>query len=101
MMPLDKDTQVFRGGIQRRRVRLSLCCTAILFVTLPGCALKRPQLANPGTVQQQQLRATQYDPYAYNDVAPEVVGGRPRDFSKQTPEAVRVDDNARGMRWPF
>ncbi|MDA0660134.1 MAG: hypothetical protein O3C60_15015 [Planctomycetota bacterium] len=101
MMPLDKNTQVLPPTLPRPWVWPCLCWSTIFYVTLAGCALKRPQLANPGTVQQQQMRATQYDPYSYNDVGPEVVGGRPREFSKQTPEAVRVDDNSRGMRWPF
>lgn len=75
---------------------------AILLLHSAGCALKRPSWWNPGTAQQQQMQATQHDPYAYNDIAPEVVGGRPRDYARQTPEAVRNDDGSRdGMVRPF
>ena len=44
---------------------------------------------NPGTVQQQRLQATVHDPYSDQDLGPEVVGGRPRDFQQQLPEPVR------------
>jgi len=37
----------------------------------------------------QQREASVFDPYADNDLGPEVVGGRPRDYQKQAPEPVR------------
>ncbi len=65
----------------------------ILLVAVPtiGCAQGRlarwfqPQ----GSIQQQRLRATLHDPYPDQDLGPEVVGGRPRDYSRQLPEPVR------------
>jgi hypothetical protein len=43
----------------------------------------------PGTIQQQRIRATVHDPYPDPDMAPEVVGGRPRDYQQPLPEPVR------------
>lgn len=44
---------------------------------------------HPGSVQQQRYRATLHDPYPDRDIAPEVVGGRPREFMRPLPEPVR------------
>lgn len=43
----------------------------------------------PGTIQQQRIRATVHDPYPDPDMAPEVIGGRPRDYQQPLPEPVR------------
>ncbi len=51
--------------------------------------LERPKWRNPGTIAQQRQQAEKYDPYASIDAAPEIVGGRPRDFLYPTPEASR------------
>ncbi len=58
-------------------------------VLLAGCAGSRWNFFRPGTVQQQQLRATVHDPYTDVDAGPEVVGGRPRDYMQPLPEPVR------------
>lgn len=52
-----------------------------------GCA--RPPLGPPGTLQYQRYEATMHDPYPVDDLGPEVVGGRPRDFQEPLPEPVR------------
>ena len=54
-----------------------------------GCGQTRPLLGPQGTVQQQRREASVYDPYTDNDLGPEVVGGRPRDFQKPVAEPVR------------
>ncbi|MGE0757361.1 MAG: hypothetical protein AB7F89_21730 [Pirellulaceae bacterium] len=54
-----------------------------------GCGLRRPFERPPGTVEQQRREAAAHDPYADNDLGPEVVGGRPREFSKPDPVAER------------
>lgn len=55
-----------------------------------GCAnLARPSWFNPGTVEQQRLRALHSDPYPDTDAGPEVVGARPREFNQSLPEAVK------------
>lgn len=65
------------------------CLLAALLIALPGCGYRRPGLYPPGPVQQQQLNASVHDPYSDNDLGPEVVGGRPRDFQKPFAEPVR------------
>ena len=52
-----------------------------------GCA--RAPLAPPGSMQYQRYEATLHDPYPVDDLGPEVVGGRPRDFQKPLAEPVR------------
>ena len=66
-------------------------CLAILLLILPvGCATNRPYgLFTPGTVEQKRQRATVHDPYPDQNLGPEVVGGRPRDFQEPLPEAVK------------
>lgn len=54
-----------------------------------GCAGLSHSWSQPGTIQQQRLRATVHDPYSDQDAGPEVVGGRPRDYQQQLPEPVR------------
>ena len=61
----------------------AICATA------GGCASDGSFLFNPGTIQQQRLRATVHDPYSDQDLGPEVVGGRPRDFQQPLAEPVR------------
>ena len=58
-------------------------------ILMSGCHGARWNLFAPGTVQQQQLRATVHDPYSDQDAGPEVVGGRPRDYAQPLPEPVR------------
>jgi hypothetical protein len=70
--------------------RLPLCLTAFLLLTFVGCAANRPfRLFTPGTVEQKRQRATVHDPYPDQNLGPEVVGGRPRDFQEPLPEAVK------------
>ena len=38
----------------------------------------------------QQKKAERFDPYADNDIGPEVVGARPRDYQKPIPETSRA-----------
>lgn len=60
-----------------------------LCLCMVGCGYDRPRTQGPGTMRQQQLGATVHDPYFDNDLAPEVVGGRPREFQKPLAEPVR------------
>jgi hypothetical protein len=64
-----------------------LCLLTVLAVT--GCIYPRAGLRPPGPVQYQRQNASLHDPYADNDLGPEVVGGRPRDFQKPLAEPVR------------
>jgi hypothetical protein len=68
------------------RCRLPLVALLLL---VSGCAGSRWNFFQPGTVQQQRLRATVHDPYSDQDAGPEVVGGRPREYMQPLPEPVR------------
>ena len=54
-----------------------------------GCGYQRPYARSPGPIYYQRQNASVHDPYADNDLGPEVVGGRPRDFQKPLAEPVR------------
>jgi hypothetical protein len=60
--------------------------------SVSGCA-NRPGWGIPGfgqgTVDRQSARAVYHDPYPLNDIGPEVVGGRPREYAQPMPEATR------------
>ena len=59
-----------------------------------GCAgVKGPNWFHPGSADYQQKQAQRFDPYPDNQIATEVVGGRPRDFTNPIPEPERA-------RWP-
>jgi len=73
---------------------------AVCMFALSGCRVARPNWRSPGTAQQ-QARAVQYDPFSDNDVAPEVVGGRPRAYAKQDPEPVRAETYGQTGAWRF
>jgi hypothetical protein len=73
----------------RTLLRCSFLLAALCAASSLGCAGSRWNFYRPGTVQQQQLRATVHDPYPDVDAGPEVVGGRPRDYSQPLPEPVR------------
>lgn len=64
-----------------------LAATAVLVAfALPslGCGWIQPPrlLAPAGPAAYQQHRATRFDPYPDDTYAPEVVGGRPREYEK-------------------
>jgi hypothetical protein len=63
---------------------------ASLSATVGGCARYHPRVWNPGTIQQQRLRATIHDPYPDPDFGPKDGGSaRPRDYQEPLPEPVR------------
>ncbi|MEZ6120341.1 MAG: hypothetical protein R3C28_27730 [Pirellulaceae bacterium] len=64
-------------------------------------SIQRPNWNSPGTIQQQQQRATVFDPFADNFAAPEIVGGRPREFNKPTPHAEQADTYSENFSWPW
>ena len=66
----------------------SICLVVATGLTI-GCGYSRPALQPPGPIYQQQQNASLHDPYSDNDLGPEVVGGRPRDFQKPMAEPVR------------
>ncbi|TWT41581.1 membrane or secreted protein [Botrimarina hoheduenensis] len=69
--------------------RLTLAIAAS--VGLAGCngTVKKPSWSNPGNTATQRYEAIYHDPYPLNDVAPEIVGGRPREYQTAVPEVKR------------
>jgi len=70
----------------KRRLQLALAMSIGL---ASGCAGRHVNWSFPGTIEQQRLRATIHDPYSDPDAAPEVDGGRPRDYIEPLPRPVR------------
>ena len=68
-----------------RLALFSALCTAV------GCssAVRLPRLPSPGPAQYQRAAAQDFDPYPLNDLGPEIVGGRPREFQKPLDEVTR------------
>jgi hypothetical protein len=62
--------------------------------SLVGCAQEmaslRQSFAHPGPAAYQRAQAIQHDPYVLNDVGPEVVGGRPREYMIPVNEVDRA-----------
>ncbi len=67
--------------------QIAVLCVAISVFT--GCNVARPRLFQPGTQEQQRFNATIHDPYPDQDAGPEIVGGRPREFSSPRSEPAR------------
>ncbi len=65
-----------------------------LFLLLPltACSSRvhKPTLLHPGPANFQRNNATQFDPFPQNDMGPEIVGGRPREFQKPPNEVTRA-----------
>lgn len=75
----------------RNSARLIL---AVALVGVAGCAgLRGPSWARPGPAAYQQRVAERFDPFAQTDVAPDVVGARPRESQRPLAEPARA-------RWP-
>ncbi|MEM7473726.1 MAG: membrane or secreted protein [Planctomycetota bacterium] len=74
--------------------RMSTAIKLIICLSLFSCAGcgQRPGWGfswGQGTTERQKARATVHDPFPLNDIGPEVVGGRPREYFNPQPEAVR------------
>ena len=89
---IDKIHETFvisrRLGDTPRILIIAKSIVLLCLVVNIGCAI-RSDWSNPGTISRQQIRAMSHDPYTDNDIGPDVIGGRPRDYQKQIPEAVR------------
>jgi hypothetical protein len=71
-----------------RKLRLALLMLGAA-LGLGGCAggaFKTPNWLHPGSAEEQRREYQRFDPYPNNQVAPEVVGGRPRDFTNPVAE---------------
>jgi hypothetical protein len=73
---------------------LPVICVLLLAIVIGGCAnTKGPNWFHPGPAAYQQKQAERFDPYPDQQIAPEVVGGRPREYMSPIPEPDRA-------RWP-
>lgn len=77
------------GWSRRTRAGLRASWGVVLLTVAAGCASGIPNLRHPGDLVSQRYNAIAHDPYTDTDAAPEVVGGRPRDYQKPLPEPVR------------
>jgi hypothetical protein len=80
--------------MSRRAYRRPTIFVALLATSLAGCAPEmaglRQSFAHPGPAAYQRAQAIQHDPYVLNDVGPEVVGGRPREYQIPVNEVERA-----------
>jgi hypothetical protein len=52
--------------------------------------IRFPNLFHPGWAKEQRQDAIEHDPYPLNDLGPEVVGGRPREYQQPVNEVERA-----------
>jgi hypothetical protein len=52
--------------------------------------IRFPDLAHPGWAHEQRGEAIEHDPYPLDDMGPEVVGGRPREYQRPLNEVERA-----------
>ncbi len=64
---------------------------ALLILGGLGCSstTRMPNWFHPGATGPQRYDAIFHDPYPLDDVAPEIVGGRPREYQRPVPEVTR------------
>ena len=80
---------------------LTLLAATLLLVPLTACssAVKKPSFLHPGPASFQRNNAEQFDPFPLNDLGPEIVGGRPREFQKPIDEVRRARQNRPLVPW--
>ena len=74
----------------------------VTLICLAGCAGRRAGWgfgAGQGTTESQRSRAIVHDPFPLNDIGPEVLGGRPREYFD--PQAEPVRNNAFPQSFSF
>jgi hypothetical protein len=73
-----------------------LLVVGIVAANSAGCTpeanryIRFPNLLHPGWAGQQRAEAIEHDPYPLDDVGPEVVGGRPREYQRPLNEVERA-----------
>ncbi|QDT00195.1 hypothetical protein [Adhaeretor mobilis] len=85
----------------RKTQFIPLAIFSVGLLALPACgpSLTRPQLNHPGPAQYQRARALQFDPYPPNDLAPEIVGGRPAGYAQPPNEVERARQHRPAGPW--
>ena len=81
-------------------MRFLAASIAIALLTSAGCRGYRTPFNTPaGTFRQQRFEAVAHDPYPQDELGPDVVGGRPRDYQKPVAEPVRDKMYAEKRYW--
>lgn len=75
--------------MQQATMPRTLFILTALIATGCGPTFRTPNLFHPGPAGPQRTEAIYHDPYPLDDVAPEIVGGRPREYQRPVPEVVR------------
>lgn len=70
--------------------KLLLALTVCAAAGATGCMTESANISRPGTIDVQRRRAVRLDPYPDNNIAPKIVGGRPRDFQYDRSETDRA-----------
>ena len=70
-----------------RVLSITALCAGLM---LTGCMTQPTNVYAPGTIEMQRRRAIRLDPYPDQDIAPEIVGGRPREYDKDRSETNRA-----------
>ena len=82
--------------MQPRSFTTRLMIAALLGTAATGCTpevrnyIRFPNFSQPGWAHQQRFDALEHDPYPLDDMGPEVVGGRPREYQRPIPEVERA-----------
>jgi hypothetical protein len=82
--------------MQRASANSGTTLISILTTCIVGCTaeaqrhIRFPDLAHPGPTALQRAEAIQHDPYPLNDIAPEIVGGRPLSYQQPLNEVERA-----------
>ena len=85
-----------RGPIMRR---FAIVLLMLLPLTACSSTIYKPTLLHPGPAGFQRNNAVQFDPFPPNDMAPEIVGGRPIDYQKPPDENVRARQHSTIAPW--
>lgn len=74
-----------------RKLAAKLFFSCAAMAMFAGCADRQGWGvgAGQGTIDRQKSRAAAVDPFPLNDIGPEVVGGRPREYFNPQSEVVR------------
>lgn len=74
-----------------RKLAAKLFFSCAAMAMFAGCANRQGWGfgSGQGTIDRQKARAAVHDPYPLNDIGPEVVGGRPREYYNPQAEVVR------------
>lgn len=79
--------------MSHRNARKGMRLTAAVLLAggMAGCGptFRMPNLFHPGPTAPQRYDAIYHDPYPLDDVGPEVVGGRPREYQRPVPPVTR------------